>query len=151
MYPFKPSIVRVSISSRSAYFCTIRMKWQHKKNNKHHTLLSRFARIIKTTHRFSSPRSQNLPRRWSWQYHHRAHRARAADNLPSSPRRRRRRQSRPHSGKVSLGAAKRKIIINDKDDKDKHSKRLALLRRNDRKNSEKTSTPCRISEPRRTK
>ena len=49
MYPFKPSIVRVSISSRSAYFCTIRMKWQHKKNNKHHTLLSRFARIIKTT------------------------------------------------------------------------------------------------------
>jgi|TARA_B100001758_G_scaffold221066_1_gene210183 hypothetical protein len=41
MYPFKPSIVRVSISSRSAYFCTIRiLKWQHKKNNKHHTLLS---------------------------------------------------------------------------------------------------------------
>jgi hypothetical protein len=40
MYPFKPSIVRVSISSRSAYFCTIRTKWQHKKNNKQHTLLS---------------------------------------------------------------------------------------------------------------
>ena len=151
MYPFKPSIVRVSISSRSAYFCTIRMKWQHKKNNKQHTSFA--LRLNHQNHRFSSPRSQNLPRRWSWQYHHRAHRTRAADNLPSSPRRRRR-QSRPlaqtHSGKVSLGAAKRKIIIND-DDKDKHSKRLALLRRNDRKNSEKTSTPCRISEPRRTK
>ena len=83
MYPFKLSIVRFSISSPSNIFSTPRMKCQHKKNNQTHFFLSSLESsdlVIMFA---------NLRRRWSWQYHHRAHRVCAADNLPSSPRRRR--------------------------------------------------------------